>query len=153
MAKPLIVALSGKAGVGKSTCALMLHNYLKQKNIPSMCVSFAGPLREECRQTFPNIDFYTKPTPDPVRKLLQAWGQLRRIGDPHYWINAIADRITDYPHVVIIDDLRFSNEARWLCIEHDCILIRLSIAGNNPLAVPQDVSEVDLDDWDDWDDE
>lgn len=150
MAEPLIVALSGKAGTGKSTCADMLVHKLTDMGVPARKCSFASVLREECSQSFPKVDFYEKPTPTPVRKLLQAWGQLRRMEDPNYWTTALGRAIVDYSGVVVIDDLRFQNEALWLRTEWTSVLIRLGCT-NNPLVVPTDQSEIDLDDWDYWD--
>lgn len=149
MAGPLIVALSGKAGSGKSTFAKMLVRKLADVGVPARKCSFASVLREECRQAFPNVDFYEKPTPPAVRKLLQAWGQLRRTEDPNYWTTALGRAIVDYEGVVVVDDLRFKNEAMWLRTEWDSVLIRLGCT-NNPLTVPEDLSEIDLDDWDYW---
>lgn len=52
---------------------------------------------------------YKKPTPAPVRSLLQWWGtELRRSQNENYWINMLKSTI-QYP--AVITDIRFPNEA------------------------------------------
>jgi len=148
----IIIALSGKAGAGKSTLARMLKRYIEDHmadrgaHIPVVTTSFASELRRECANAFPKVDWHQKPTPPLVRRMLQTWGQLRREGDPNYWVRAWARNLPSGA-VVIVDDLRFTNEAMYLLTEENSMLVRINTV-DNPMAVDADVSETDLDTFD-----
>lgn len=144
-----IIALSGKAGAGKSTLARMLKRYLEDLlaergvYVPVVVSSFANALRCECSFAFPTINWHQKPTPPLVRRMLQTWGQLRRETDPNYWVRAWAHNLPERA-IVIVDDLRFTNEAMYLLTEENSMLVRINTV-NNPVLVEEDISEVDLD--------
>jgi len=57
--------------------------------------------------------FRQKPTPPAVRRFLQEYGTWRREQDPDYWVDRWIERYasTLSKRGVVIDDLRFSNEA------------------------------------------
>jgi hypothetical protein len=113
--------------------------------------SFATELRNECYDTFPHVNWYRKPTPEHHRKMLQAWGQVRREQDPLYWIKLLNKKIqNNQSDILFIDDLRYRNEAQWLRDNTECVLGRLSIVGQTN-DDDDDSSEKDLDDWRDWD--
>lgn len=147
----VIVALSGKAGTGKTTCAEKLVKELQHKGIPSGRVSFAQSLRQECNQQFPHFDWWQKPTPTLMRTMLQVWGQLRRSEDENYWVDAFDGLYQHHRGVLVVDDMRFVNEAEYFKNDSPYnVLIRLECS-NNPLDVPDDVSETALDDYDGFD--
>ncbi len=158
MAERLIIAFSGKAGSGKSTLAHMVQRNLMQRlddlggcdwDLPIVVTSFADALRKECGESFPQTDFHEKPTTPLVRKMLVAWGQLRRLASPDYWVQAWA-AYAPRKGIIIVDDLRFNKEAMYLRTEEDAILIRIHTP-DNPLKVEDDVSETDLDSFDYFD--
>lgn len=67
---------------------------------------------------------------DETRVLLQQWGTtVRRAHDPHYWVDCMAATIATYTPstCVLIDDVRFPNEARLVTDVGGC-LIRLDVA-------------------------
>ncbi len=113
---PRVVALTGAAGSGKSTAADYLirqHGYER--------VKFAGPLKDMCRaigMTEDHIEGHLKEVPCDMlcgktpRYLMQAVGtELGRnlIGED-FWIRLWLHRVAGAGRVVV-DDLRFPNEA------------------------------------------
>lgn len=113
---PRVVALTGAAGSGKSTAADYLirqHGYER--------VKFAGPLKDMCRAiglTEDHIEGRLKEVPSDMlcgktpRHLMQALGtELGRnmIGED-FWIRLWLHRVAGAGRVVV-DDLRFPNEA------------------------------------------
>lgn len=113
---PRVVALTGAAGSGKSTAADYLirhHGYER--------VKFAGPLKDMCRaigMTEDHIEGHLKEAPCDMlcgktpRFFMQQIGtELGRnlIGDD-FWIRLWLHRVADAKRVVV-DDLRFPNEA------------------------------------------
>ena len=144
----MIVAFSGKRGVGKTLAASYLervHGFTK--------VSFAGELKRMAGEMFQFDADDWKPenkerayrhydwTP---REFLIKLGGFMRYWDAEYWMKRV-----DLTHAnVVIDDLRFKNEAEWLT-DKGAQLVRIN---RYPKDVPykhalMDQSEVDLDDW------
>lgn len=117
-----IIGFSGPAGAGKSTAARIL---VEQHGF--RLVKFAGPLKAMLRAILPGddvnewIEGALKETVHPVlgctpRHAMQTlgteWG--RRCIDPELWVNlARADICTDESNVVL-DDVRFENEAEMI---------------------------------------
>jgi len=150
---PVLVAFSGKAGSGKSTLANHLvtgYGFVK--------FSFADELKRLCQKYFPLIMAQRK---EVRRKLLQEIGMLFRKFNPYVWINFVVVNINrqlfSNPNArIVIDDLRFKNEAHTLAlmgfnlirIERDAELRKQW--GYDVYS--QHISEVDLDDWqfDQW---
>jgi hypothetical protein len=85
---------------------------------------------------------------------------LYREDDPYVWVKAWHGVVYDNPHLdtVLVPDLRFRNEARFLREELGATLVKLIrlhpgateqwIADDRPA---EHVSETDLDLWDEWD--
>jgi phosphomevalonate kinase len=147
-----IIAFSGKRTSGKSTMAdHLVERYHAVK------VSFADQLREELLSLgYPRHLVYGKPTTTEMRALMIAHGQARRAIDPDYWVKKVIGRLAQ-PTVygsglVVIDDLRFWNEADKLKF-HRAVLVR--VTRMDPPAfeagVDDDPSETDLDEWGAWD--
>ena len=106
------IAISGKICSGKSTLTdklIEIYPNLVKK-------SFAGKIKEMA------IELFGMKEKD--RKLLQDIGTNMRLIDEDVWVKYIVNTSNDY---VIIDDLRFENEAR-LLKENNWILIRLNIS-------------------------
>lgn len=126
MRNSIIILLSGPMGVGKSTAAQMLRNYLGTQ---SEVMAFAGPLKEFCEESCQDLikywnslptapyfipkktGWYDKKTP-MNRILLQMIGTdiVRKI-NPNYWAElAFAKARASKCTYVIFDDWRFPNE-------------------------------------------
>jgi len=107
------IALTGKAGSGKTTIA----EYL-EKNLGFKRYSFAAALKDIARELF----FME----DKNRALLQGIGDKMRDLDPHVWVRYVVTRVEEEGHDdVVIDDLRYINEALWLRA-HNFVIIRLT---------------------------
>lgn len=109
------IAICGKMCSGKTTLAkkLMLDNpLLVHKSIASKVKAIA-------------IELYGMKE-EPTKKdrwLLQQIGTRLREIDPDVWINAIVNSPDEH---VVVDDLRYENEARVLK-EHGWVIIRLDV--------------------------
>lgn len=153
-----LIGLGGLAGAGKSTAAQYLetvHGFDR--------VSFATMLKGEVahalanrERAFQNADLpqeirdllgslpansnvWEKPTPPALRRLLQLWGtEYRRAQDPHYWVK----RLPLYPDNIVVDDVRFLNEVKFLRVL-DCQIWNVTGRAVDTGA-PQHVSENDL---------
>lgn len=140
----MIIGILGQMRTGKSTLARsIVQTYGWRFSDGVSIASFAEPLRMECaqmlwadqkaevaRQWWATCEEQYK---SEMRPLLQALGQAkRRFVNPDYWVNALAESIKT-EHIssesedclVVIDDVRHENEARWI-LESGGIIIRLS---------------------------
>jgi hypothetical protein len=146
----MIVAIAGKRGVGKSTFANRLVSVYGFKK-----VSFADPLKLASEIIFPGI--YTgmtlanKETPyftkgETRRDFLIALGQLARYYDEMVWVKAA--KLESYKTNVVVDDLRFKNEAEHLK-KLGAKLVRIErYKKYNPFVGEiSDISEIDLDEY------
>ena len=109
----MIIAFSGRRGNGKTAAAKYL-----EKNYAFKTASFATPLKEMAEQMFPGISKANKEekflgfewTP---RQFYIALGGFMRYWDEDYWVNKLLLNLPRGKYVVI-DDLRFKNEAKIL---------------------------------------
>lgn len=175
--KPLkLIGLSGKAGTGKSTVAEKIVQQFKTQKQSWIRMSFADLLRSEVAEKFKlepsalrmrKTEFVYSPHHKKlitIRELLQCWGTgYRRKSDPEYWVKAMARRIKldrAFRHAakqkpaalgVVIDDVRFPNEANWI-LEEGGYLIRLAANPNwwEPGTGAGHESETALDDFPDF---
>lgn len=116
---PLIVGLSGYAGVGKTEVARYLsaaHNYTP--------IKFAGPLKsmlraigltedeiEGNRKDRPCVTLGMRTPREAMQLLGTEWG--RDNFGPNFWVNIAMDRtfdVIDQGGAVVIDDVRFESE-------------------------------------------
>ena len=136
------LALHGKKESGKSTAA----NYLVDLYGVDV-FSFAHNLKVDLAGMGVPWDVINKkPWPKWLRVLAQLYGMYRRDQDPNYWINRFfADVVDADPEAVVVDDLRFRNEADALK-RNGYTLIKLVKAGH-PDDDPHP-SEKELDDYD-----
>lgn len=153
-----IVAISGKMHSGKSYVADHLvknHGYTR--------VSFAAALKNDIVDMGFNVaNVYNKPP--WMRELMQKYGQARRAEDPDHWVKVLHDLLLDFraeegPYEadeikVVIDDMRFPNEADMLLnfeddYGEDVELVRLERAGysRDGIAGAGETSETALDDY------
>jgi hypothetical protein len=118
----MIIGFSGPAGAGKSTAAKIL---VDQRGF--RLVKFAGPLKAMLRAILPGddvnewIEGALKETVHPVlgctpRHAMQTlgteWG--RKCIDPDLWVNLAAAEILSIDDDVVLDDVRFENEAEMI---------------------------------------
>lgn len=150
-----IIAISGKAQAGKTHVARLVAS-----NVPGSVVrGFASELRAELTRAGIAETFLQEKTP-AARSLMQAWGAARRATDPGHWVRALraeAENLEDRGcPLLLIDDLRFENEAQRLRADGAYLvrLRRIRTRDEAPaLSMDQqlDPSETSLDFWTDWD--
>lgn len=149
----MIIAFSGRRGTGKSVAA----QYLVM-NYGFKVISFAAKLKEIANILFPfePKDLYGINKEKPFleydwspRDFMIKFGNFLRFWDENYWVNIALKGIKGN---IVIDDLRFKNEAKILK-EKEAKLIRLErYAKYNPYKGDiDDPSEKDLDSYKDWD--
>lgn len=146
------IALSGKMQSGKSTVA----HYLED-TYDGSTYSFADQLKESLMLIGVPRDWLYNTKPDIVRRLMQVYGQVMRDVDEDWWVDIVLDDLEedyDDDDLVVIDDLRFKNEARKLKDE-GFVLVRVTKHPRQlelfPAPGSEDISETDLDDWTEWD--
>lgn len=155
MNKKTVIGLSGKLQVGKSTTA----NILWSKFYNDFEIfGFAHAVKKECSETYiyPNEWNYTKEGKEEVvnhdslpkknmtvREILQWHGtDLRRNQNENYWVDVIEDIYNNTEKGLIIDDVRFINEAEFVL--NNGKLFRIDIPGLN---TGDHRSEIELDDY------
>jgi len=142
----MLIAISGKQRAGKDTVA----NYLVD-NYGFRRISFAQPIKTLAVSYFgldPKDVYVNKP--DYVRKVLQDIGKIGRYINEDFWVEQ-ALRSYNPKDNIVISDLRFQNEARYLK-SLDGILVRIESDYHDrltrgPLTNEEDISEIDLDDY------
>ena len=159
----MIIGISGKQGSGKSTLTELL---LERLGPGWKRASLGDALKQEVSEVF-NIPLdlmYTqegkntlvviprsvmdrypkvfKRTTYLVREVLQLWGtDVRRAEDPTYWTR----RLTAGGENVIVDDIRFIDEAEFICSEGGWLFRLETFPGYVVPATGAHASETDLD--------
>lgn len=115
-----LLGLCGYARTGKDTA----YKVLNESDSSWVRVAFADELKNELNAVFNALgeydkDFHNDATKVRYRDLLIAWGRLRRLDDPGYWIKKLAAKIhqtqRDNPEAKIcVTDVRYLNEVDWL---------------------------------------
>lgn len=80
---------------------------------------------------------WRKPTTPAVRKLLQWWGtDYRRASDSDYWVKYWVGTDVDYitNQYIVVDDIRFPNEATHILGYPDSVLFALPLESNDTHA-------------------
>jgi GTPase SAR1 family protein len=161
--KKRIIALTGPKGVGKTTVARAL---ISNPNLdrPVDILSFAGPLKAMAGVLLPPAAFTPEGKEDAAlglcgvspRIILQTlgtdWG--RTLIHKDVWVEAMRRRISaSSARTIIIDDLRFDNEARMvvelggriIALERDGVAYTREHESEYPLSPFLVDFEVDLD--------
>jgi len=121
-----VIGIYGKARSGKTTA----RKYLERYN--GMAVSFADPLKNAIRELFgvPLTELYSDCKTDKTRWMLQFFGTdcCRHI-EPLIWVRKTSEKIQELQDsgadLVVIDDVRFVNEAEMLKTEWNATLVKL----------------------------
>lgn len=105
--KPLIVLVSGKAGSGKDTVAMMAAEYMAARDKQVLITHFADELKDMCRKCF----YWDGIKDEYGRSLLQRVGSAYRSIDQDFWVRSTANLIRHInPDVAIVADARYDNE-------------------------------------------
>lgn len=172
-----VIALSGKAGSGKSTFAELLKGELEnQFHLEVKTASFASSLKQEVASTFmvsdrsvlydqerkkESLPDYVKnfaqelgiPQVENYRELMQAYGDFKRKDNPNYFSDILIERLKGFEAsnvpCIIIDDLRYLNEIEVLRNSRFIVTI-IRLEHCNPVK-DQHRSETDLDSFNGWD--
>lgn len=134
MNKKLILAFSGRMGVGKSYLSQKIVKYLENNGKSASVVSFADSIRDAVLDLNPALELkemscftrlkdilyedgltWTELKEDypEIRKYLQFVGELARKANDRYWTDKLLNKLDGLlktKDVVIIDDLRFDKE-------------------------------------------
>jgi hypothetical protein len=160
MDKPIVIALLGRAGSGKSTAAnYIVDNYNAER------VSFAGPLKKLAKLLLELSDEQVygsqevKETVDPrygltPRVFMQRLGNgAREVIGKTVWVDAcmfnILNTFSNDPskRVFVIDDCRYRNEAEMVCNNPAIrgLVIKLVCPDAQTAADPNHPSEAEVD--------
>lgn len=110
--KPVMIIISGRAGVGKTTMAQFMVEHLKSNNNSAAIFSFAAGVKSIARFMGWNGD-----KDERGRKLLQEIGVVGRRYNKDIWAKLMVDSIFSMgiiPDYIIVDDWRFQNEFKYL---------------------------------------
>lgn len=142
----MIIGLVAKKGFGKTTASNILKKHwgdemvqinFKDGLIAELKQNFPDLLREIEEQEFINrfarcdmslkygIDLFAE-KPPLIRALMQNYGtEVRRRDNPNYWVNKWIDKAMLINRNIVVDDVRFNNEAEAVKVGSG-ILIRLN---------------------------
>jgi hypothetical protein len=128
-----LIGFTGKAGVGKSTMANRLINdplFYHQLSL----LSFASPLKRSLSElTGLRIEYFTDQLLKESkiewlgmspRELMQKFGTdfVRNTIHPEFWVMRMRERLKKCHHDVVIDDIRFDNEAALVRENCGCLI-------------------------------
>lgn len=119
----MIVGITGKMGSGKSTVAAMIIE--NSTNRTWKIVPFAAPLKSLAKEYF----MWDGIKDERGRLLLQELGATARHYVPSFWVHKWYESIKKHKHV-IVDDLRYDNEAQAIKDLGGCI-VKVLGRGNN----------------------
>lgn len=121
----MIIGISGKKGVGKSTLAKYLAEHYRLERF-----AFADSLKDLCHEWFgvPLGDRHGEPMEHQYRMVLQLVGKLFRGFRSGIFVERLEKSVRakqgDDPALwdIVIDDVRYPNEADWIRHHHGLIL-------------------------------
>ena len=161
----MIIGLSGKTGTGKSTIALNIADMITEQGGRAEILPFALVLKRECARRFgfplglalsqegkSEIIFHPELPSGcmTIRRILQWYGtDICRKQDPNHWVKIMSILVDGIKSgtTIIIDDIRFPNEADFV-LDRGGFLVRVHpYAGWQPTPEAKHESETIFDDW------
>lgn len=151
-----LLCISGKRGSGKTMLAKALEKYGYTR------LSLAKNLKDKCKWEFgltdDQVNGCMKESPTQYgnyltpREIMIKMGAFYRSIDPDYWLKALYPSIEAVDKVVI-DDVRFLNEIKYLKENYNAKLVRLERDSKLNIFKEElrDVSETELDTYVNWD--
>lgn len=150
--RPLILMLSGKAGVGKTTSALLIENII-QDHYPEIILStLIGSFAKTVKQAAYDVFGWRGEKDKRGRDLLIAIGNGGRAYNEDLWVNKFRDDILEgYYHgdLLVIDDWRYPNERDVLSKGAKVYTVRIYAPNRESLKSSEaynDISETSLSD-------
>jgi len=150
----IIIGIHGKKQHGKDTCAEELLELLKDEY--PVIIHFADPLYEEVSAVTGVPIHIIKQHKSVFRPLLQWWGtDFKREWNQNddYWVDQIRLRISNLTpkhRIVLIPDVRFMNEVKFVRSFKGSLLIKVERKFASPL-LDSHSSETSLDHFDHFD--
>jgi hypothetical protein len=141
---PVFILLSGRAGVGKSTCAKYLCGEFKSRKFSSVVASFAKSVKDCAINSFD----WDGRKDDKGRKLLQGIGNIGREYNENIWVGILVENEFEVDFT-LIDDWRFPNERDYIANLGYAKVITIRVEASNReslinTSVYNDISEISL---------
>lgn len=112
MKQKLMIGISGKMGSGKSTISNLLKEAWESAGMKVEKLSVAAPIYNGQDLLYKEYGLQLEGAKD--RDLLIAIGLWGRSKDPDFWLNQLAKMAIDSEaDIIICDDVRFENEAKF----------------------------------------
>lgn len=150
LGKPVIVLISGKMKVGKTTTAMIMNSILFESGFTGSVESIAKFVKESALSCFD----WDSTKDNKGRKLLQDIGRTGRAYDESIWIRKLFDYLdSNYiflPDFLLIDDWRYKNEFEWIK-DRLYTVITLNVVSSIRGESSDDESEHNLDDFSGYD--
>lgn len=143
--KPLVILISGRAGVGKSTFARLLKSEFEKKEL-GIGISI-NSLALGVKASALNYFGWDKKKDVKGRKLLQSIGYIGREYDEDVWVQFLLSHLgyIYFPNIIIIDDWRFPNERKFFEIRNDkynLFTIRIEVLNREILKGTEEYSDI-----------
>lgn len=140
----LYIGISGKMGSGKTTLSSGIIDAMSE---PVARISMATPIKDLQDTIYKELGMELEGEKD--RDLLIALGMWGRGKDADFWLNQAIQRASKLmgTQIIICDDIRFENEAKWF--KENGILMRINgeQRGPNVDHNTQNVTETALDNF------
>ena len=136
-----IIAIAGNARSGKDTLGRYISQILNDHGISTSLNSFAKALKSEVDLLLTKsvgISAFTENSDEKkiIRDFLVFWGSdFRRRLDENVWIKEL-EKSYDGKSILIVTDLRFENELKWVRENNGIVLFISRVDENNEIIPP-----------------
>ena len=136
-----IIAIAGNARSGKDTLGRYISQILNDHGISTSLNSFAKALKSEVDPLLTKsvgISAFTENSDEKkiIRDFLVFWGSdFRRRLDENVWIKEL-EKSYDGKSILIVTDLRFENELKWVRENNGIVLFISRVDENNEIIPP-----------------